>query len=617
MKLRYLHLSNYLPLSALRLAFADNSPLARECAIHFVIGVNGSGKSHLLQAIAELFIALGAWSPPHFPATLVYELGKRGNDLLFNQRLNPNRKPGLVELVFSERTRNRKTIILSASRKEGQEQPALWLSENFNFPPATSADDFETLVADLYANPEHPPHGFRAVIAPGTWTGKSTTAELQYLPRTVLVYTTGALGPWETLWSRNSDSEGVDLISQADDYDVSLERPAGWTAAQELKKLAQETFTSEGTTLTTSNTIRSEPDPALTRSTAWAPILVTPELLKFALLAVALPVGIKDIVANEPALNDEHKSLRHLLGRAGWRWPVSVAVTVDLQPEAWQGPWQKERLRRLLPWFYAAGEVVAQPNPSTVRTLHFDLRGAFDATILPDNVANDLRGLPENTQGHALLTIMGGEKSSSFDRFRRLLDFQEEGLIMGLSICLRKDDTDDLIRFDELSDGEQMLLGRMALFHLLQGQQDALLLLDEPETHFNDKWKREIIDIIDDAIGHTANDVLISTHSAIVLSDVFNDEIVMVEKTSEGSSVRSVDQQTFATDPSALMMTVFEADDSIGKRAQEFIEGMLQQATGTPADIQQLEQLIARMGSGFYRSELRTLLNTWRGDGNA
>jgi hypothetical protein len=94
-------------------------------------------------------------------------------------------------------------------------------------------------------------------------------------------------------------------------------------------------------------------------------------------------------------------------------------------------------------------------------------------------------------------------------------------------------------------------------------------------------------------------------------------KIVMVEKTPDGSSVRSVDQQTFATDPSALMMTVFEADDSIGKRAQEFIEGKLRQATGTPADIQQLEQLIARMGSGFYRSELRTLLNTWRGDGNA
>jgi predicted ATP-binding protein involved in virulence len=108
-----------------------------------------------------------------------------------------------------------------------------------------------------------------------------------------------------------------------------------------------------------------------------------------------------------------------------------------------------------------------------------------------------------------------------------------------------------------------------ALCHLLQGQQDALLLLEEPETHFNDKWKREIVDIIDDAIGNTANDVLISTHSAIVLSDVFNDEIVMVEKNANGSGVRTVVEPTFAADPSALMMTVFGAEDSIGELSPE------------------------------------------------
>jgi hypothetical protein len=229
------------------------------------------------------------------------------------------------------------------------------------------------------------------------------------------------------------------------------------------------------------------------------------------------------------------------------------------------------------------------------------------------------------TQGEALLALLDGHKASAFELFTRLLELHQTGLFDDLELRLRRDHKPDpgagpeererdigVLRYEELSDGEQMVLGRMALFHLLADQGDALLLLDEPETHFNDKWKREIVDIIDEAIGQTANDVLISTHSAIVLSDVFNDEIVLVEKTGDGSCARSVDQQTFATDPSALMMTVFEADDSIGKRAQEFIQGKLDQASGSPEDIRQLEQLIARMGSGFYRSELRTLLNAWR-----
>jgi hypothetical protein len=47
------------------------------------------------------------------------------------------------------------------------------------------------------------------------------------------------------------------------------------------------------------------------------------------------------------------------------------------------------------------------------------------------------------------------------------------------------------------ADYEQMLLGRMSLLFLLRGRHSSMLMLDEPETHFNDSWKREIIDIVD------------------------------------------------------------------------------------------------------------------------
>lgn len=60
MRLRYLHLQNYPPISDIKVCFASGSPLARECAIRFVVGVNGSGKSNLLRAVAEVFLALGS-----------------------------------------------------------------------------------------------------------------------------------------------------------------------------------------------------------------------------------------------------------------------------------------------------------------------------------------------------------------------------------------------------------------------------------------------------------------------------------------------------------------------------------------------------------------------------
>ena len=78
MKLRYLHLGNYPPIKDMAVSFASGSPLQRECAIRFVVGVNGSGKSNLLRAVAEVFLALSEQRVPQFPVSLIYELGVSG-----------------------------------------------------------------------------------------------------------------------------------------------------------------------------------------------------------------------------------------------------------------------------------------------------------------------------------------------------------------------------------------------------------------------------------------------------------------------------------------------------------------------------------------------------------
>ena len=48
---------------------------------------------------------------------------------------------------------------------------------------------------------------------------------------------------------------------------------------------------------------------------------------------------------------------------------------------------------------------------------------------------------------------------------------------------------------DWLSDGERAFLGRMALLAMLD-MQDSLIILDEPEVHFNDYWKREVVRLL-------------------------------------------------------------------------------------------------------------------------
>lgn len=591
MRLRYLHLKNYPPIQDLAVRFASGSPLDRECAIRFVVGVNGSGKSNLLRAVAEVFLALADERLPPFPVCLIYELGPRHTQ------------------------RNHSFVVDCPG---GKAEASVWMAEGFHYPDNAPADTFEQLLDALRAG--EAPQGFMALIPRGNWPQAMPMA----LPKAVLAYTTGDLRPWRSIWSRNQEAEGLDMGSGEGGADNIEERPAGWSAVQEAALALSRTET-PGEAHPSGDEALSPTDSNLYRR----PLLLNPTLLKCALLAVALPqafVETHDYLSLDEldydGLSSGLDTLQTLLERGGWHHLASVAFRCRLQSRVWN-----RTIRETAhDWLLCASEVIAEPHPTeTRRLLFFDLKQPFSSRGVDTLVAND--GLDiSTTHGEALWSLLsGGQDVPPFELFTSLVKLHQAGLFDDLELRLRRADKPEanavpealerdigVLRYEELSDGEQMVLGRMALFHLLSGQEDALLLLDEPETHFNDKWKREIVDIIDEAIGRTANDVLISTHSAIVLSDVFNDEIVLVEKTQDGSTARPVDQQTFATDPSALMMSVFEAEDSIGKRAQEFIQGKLDQATGSDEDIRQLEQLIARMGSGFYRSELRTLLNTWR-----
>jgi predicted ATPase len=71
MRLRYFRLQNYPPLADIPVNFSTESPLQRKCQIHFVVGVKGSGKTHLLQALTATFLALADRKRPHFPVTLI------------------------------------------------------------------------------------------------------------------------------------------------------------------------------------------------------------------------------------------------------------------------------------------------------------------------------------------------------------------------------------------------------------------------------------------------------------------------------------------------------------------------------------------------------------------
>lgn len=568
MRLRYLHLQNYPPISEIKVCFASGSPLARECAIRFVVGVNGSGKSNLLRAVAEVFLALADLRVPAFPVSLIYELGVPGST-------------------------NHRTLLLHCPGN--RQQASLWLHERFAFDDKNEQEVFDTCIEhlNLMGMPAVP--GFSALIEPGAWPLRDSSPPQIALPSAVLAYTSGDLRPWRSVWNRNQSADGY---LESDDSTQSDERPAGWTASQESAfQAVRQKDTDSPRQVIGPDTIVSD----LFRR----PLLLDATLLKCALLAVTLPQAFAeatnypsrlDVDATMAKLcsgDDSKNSVQELLKLGGWHHLVSVAFRSRMQP----AQWDQKLCETAHDWWLCASEVIAEPHPVQLsRTLWFDLKGPFDSQ--GQSFLSSARDELENcrSQGEALWVLLGGAKDvSNFDLFTRLLELSQKGLFDDVLLRLRRHsipvDAPDsakrdigVMRYEELSDGEQMFLGRMALLHLLRGRQDSLLLLDEPETHFNDLWKRDVISVVDDALAHTSADVLIATHAALMLTDALKDELIVLERTTakdesgpSESGLSKLDAQiyTFGATGDHPLRDIFGASDTVGRRASRLLEVLI------------------------------------------
>ena len=98
----------------------------------------------------------------------------------------------------------------------------------------------------------------------------------------------------------------------------------------------------------------------------------------------------------------------------------------------------------------------------------------------------------------------------------------------------------------EFSDGEHQFLHTMGICLMLK-ERRSLLLLDEPETHFNPSWRAKFIKILEDSITrgnnrdyvngsfnvHALKDILLTSHSPFIISDCMPDNVIFFNKNLE------------------------------------------------------------------------------------
>ena len=262
-----------------------------------------------------------------------------------------------------------------------------------------------------------------------------------------------------------------------------------------------------------------------------------------------------------------------------------------------------------------------------------DVRNYDEDTFKIKNVTFNIEKVTDVTRLYVFINDIK-EKESIFTILKVLLnslinqDFfsQETNAIINTGFLYKKlnqsNDDEKFLYIDEtLSDGELGFIRRFALIMLmreLKGEENrSLLLLDEPETHFNENWKRHFIYLIKEALKDTYHDVFIATHSAMLITDVKRDELYHFELVNDKIKTFPVCLNTYATNIVDIGKALFDLEADIGEYSKKELENLIKGIDKTTNQRfktidkhkQALQNILKEVGPGEWRWKIRSKIN--------
>lgn len=121
-------------------------------------------------------------------------------------------------------------------------------------------------------------------------------------------------------------------------------------------------------------------------------------------------------------------------------------------------------------------------------------------------------------------------KLDNIELFERLRQSKLDLRRLKISITKNSNNVEKL-EYDDLGDGEQALLGQIALFTLLQGSKNTLMLLDGPEAYLHPVWKYEYLNLLKESVGKESRcHFIICTHDALSIGSLRKEQVQIIKQ---------------------------------------------------------------------------------------
>lgn len=154
------------------------------------------------------------------------------------------------------------------------------------------------------------------------------------------------------------------------------------------------------------------------------------------------------------------------------------------------------------------------------------------------------------------------------------------------------------VEYRKLSDGEHQLLQVIGSILLMDGS-GTLFLLDEPETHFNPDWRSKFVRLVNKSINKSREqELLLTTHSPFIITDCKRENVFVFSRDQNGSirKAKNPGINTYGTAVSIITDEIFGRGGTLSDMSLETIKRIKNMPMKTMADIQKAKEAARVLG---------------------
>ena len=170
----------------------------------------------------------------------------------------------------------------------------------------------------------------------------------------------------------------------------------------------------------------------------------------------------------------------------------------------------------------------------------------------------------------------------------------------------------------EFSDGEHQFIHTMGISIMLKSKR-TLLLLDEPETHFNPGWRAKFIKVLNDSIqtggaNNFLKDVVLTSHSPFIISDCLPNNVIFFKRDNktkkiEPRSASSLDFNTYGTSVDIILDELFGYSQTIGELSNSILENVDFDSIKTLEDKKKIKKELKHLGDSIEKDLILAKIN--------